>query len=209
MSSAERFSPITRLRKSAASRGVKRRSAARSSVSWPRARRRASGKGGSSRVAIDQVDLGRQVLDQKGQGLIYGLGIDRVVVIQDQDKALGDGGNLVEQGGQDRFDGGRLRGLEGGQNPLADTRGRPLADTRGRPFACARGRPFAYTRGRPYSGRPRRSRQAFRLCSGRPFACARGRPFASRSRQAFRSGRPPEAGLSLALEAGVCSAATR
>ena len=38
MSSAERLRPITWLRNSAASAGVKRRSAARSSVNWPRAR---------------------------------------------------------------------------------------------------------------------------------------------------------------------------
>ena len=51
-SAAVSSSPITRLRNSCASDGVKRRSAARSSVSCPRLRNRARGNGGSARVAI-------------------------------------------------------------------------------------------------------------------------------------------------------------
>ena len=51
-SAAVRSSPITWLRNSRASAGVKRRSAARTSVSCPRLRSRASGSGGSERVAI-------------------------------------------------------------------------------------------------------------------------------------------------------------
>ena len=53
------------------------------------------------------------------RGPDHRLGIDRVVVIQDQDKALWEGGNLVEQRGQDRFGGWRLRGSEGGQHSCA------------------------------------------------------------------------------------------
>ena len=120
MSSAERVSLIIRLRKSAASVGVKRRSAS-AQLGELAAGAQASKRQGRVFTGGDhQVDLGRQVIDEEGQGLIYGSGIERVVVIQDQDKALGDGGNLVEQGGQDRFDGGRLRGLEGCQYSCAN-----------------------------------------------------------------------------------------
>jgi len=45
-------SPITACRKSAASAGVKRNSAARSSRSWPRMRSLAKGSGGSARLVI-------------------------------------------------------------------------------------------------------------------------------------------------------------
>ena len=51
-SSSLRSSPITLLKNSTTSGGVKRRSAARTSVSWPRLRSRARGIGGSERVAI-------------------------------------------------------------------------------------------------------------------------------------------------------------
>ena len=68
--SAERSSPITWLRKSAASAAVKRRSAARSSVNWPRARSRARGRGGSSRVAMTRCICGGRCSSKKGKGLV-------------------------------------------------------------------------------------------------------------------------------------------
>ena len=51
----------------------------------------------------DQVHLGRQVLEQKDKGLINRLGINHMVVIQDQDEIVRDGGDFIEQGRQNRF----------------------------------------------------------------------------------------------------------
>ena len=55
------------------------------------------------------AELGWQVLDQKGEGAIDRLGVDQVVVVEDEDERLGDGADVVEQGGEQRLDGGRLR----------------------------------------------------------------------------------------------------
>ena len=44
-----------------------------------------------------------------------GLGFDEMIVIKDEDNPVGEGGNLVEQGGQNRFDVDRARGLQRGQ----------------------------------------------------------------------------------------------
>ena len=70
----------------------------------------------------EQVHLRRLVFDEESQGLIDRLGIDRVVVIQDEQKVLRDGGNFVEQGGQNGFDLQRLGGLERSQQPLPNSR---------------------------------------------------------------------------------------
>ena len=40
----------------------------------------------------DQVHLWRQVLDQKGEGLVDRFGINHVVVVKDEDEAFRDGG---------------------------------------------------------------------------------------------------------------------
>ena len=68
------------------------------------------------------MHLRRLVFDEESQGLIDRLGIDRVVVIQDEQKVLRDGGNFVEQGDQNGFDLQRLGGLERSQQPLANSR---------------------------------------------------------------------------------------
>ena len=65
ISSAERFKPITWLRNSAASEGVKRKSAARSSVNWPRARNRPRGSCGSSRVVMTRCICGGRCSSRK------------------------------------------------------------------------------------------------------------------------------------------------
>ena len=128
MSSAERFRPIIWLRNSAASVGVKRKSAARSSVNWPRARNRARGRCGILTGGNDQVHLWRQVLEQKGEGGVDGLrhvnrfGINHMVVIQDEDEMVRDGGDFIEQGRQNRFDWRWLRGLEHTQHPCSNIR---------------------------------------------------------------------------------------
>ena len=70
----------------------------------------------------EQVHLRRLVFDEESQGLIDRLGIDRVIIIKDEQKVLRDGGNFVEQGGQNGFDLQRLGGLERSQQPLANSR---------------------------------------------------------------------------------------
>ena len=70
----------------------------------------------------DQVRLWRLVINEESQGLIDRLGSDRVVVIQDEQKVLRDGGNLVEQGGQKGFDLQRLGRLEHSQHRFSKIR---------------------------------------------------------------------------------------
>ncbi len=121
MSSAVRFRPITWLRKSATSAGVKRRSAPRTSVNWLRARNRARGSAGILTGGDDHVQLRRQVLDQEGQRILHRPGVEDVVVVENEDQIAGDGGDVVEEGRQGRF--GRWRGLwrlEHGQYPVPD-----------------------------------------------------------------------------------------
>ena len=68
------------------------------------------------------MHLRRLVFDEESQGLIDRLGLDRVVVIQDEQKVLRDGGNVVEQAGQNNFDLQLLGGLERSQQSLANSR---------------------------------------------------------------------------------------
>ena len=60
----------------------------------------------------DQVHLRRQVLEQKGKGIVNWFGINSVIVVQDEDEIVRDSGDFIEQGSQNRFGGRRLRGLE-------------------------------------------------------------------------------------------------
>ena len=64
----------------------------------------------------DQVHLRRQVFQQKGEGLVHRFGINHVVVVKDEDEAFREGGELVDQGRQQRFGWRRLRGLERSQH---------------------------------------------------------------------------------------------
>jgi hypothetical protein len=64
----------------------------------------------------DQVQLRRQVIEQEGHRLVDRPRIDRVVVIQHENEAIRQGGELVEEGRQDRFD-RRLRRLQHSCNP--------------------------------------------------------------------------------------------
>ena len=71
----------------------------------------------------DQVHLRRQVFEQKGEGMVYRFGNpERMVVIQDKDETVREGGDLIEQGCQNRFGGRRLRGLQHSQHPFANIR---------------------------------------------------------------------------------------
>ena len=69
-----------------------------------------------------QVHPRRQVLEQEGEGIVDRFGIDRVVVVEDEDEIVREGGDLVEQGRQDRVGRRWLRGLERTQHPRADLR---------------------------------------------------------------------------------------
>ena len=122
MSSPERFRPIIWLRNAAASEEENRKSAARSSVNWPRTRSRARGRCGYLTGGDDQVHLWRQVFDQKGEGLVDRFGINHVVVVKHEDEALRDGGEFVDQGRQQRFGRRRLRGFERSQHTRAKAR---------------------------------------------------------------------------------------
>ena len=68
----------------------------------------------------DQVHLRRQVLDQKGEGVVNRLGLNQVVVVEDEDEAFREGGDLVDQGRQKRFGWRRLRGMERSQHTGAE-----------------------------------------------------------------------------------------
>ena len=68
----------------------------------------------------DQVQPGRQVLDQEGQGVVDRPGIEDVVVVENEDDIARDGGDVVEQGRQRRLEWRGLRRLEHGQYPFAD-----------------------------------------------------------------------------------------
>ena len=66
------------------------------------------------------MHLWRQVLEQKGEGIVNRLGINHVVVVEDEDEMVRDGGDFIEQGGQNRFGWRWLRGLEHTQHPCAN-----------------------------------------------------------------------------------------
>src|SRR5512135_1177647 len=70
----------------------------------------------------DQVHLWRQVLDQKGEGLVNRSSIDYVVVVKHKDEVVREGGDLIEQSRQYRFGWWRLRGLKRSQRPCSNIR---------------------------------------------------------------------------------------
>jgi hypothetical protein len=41
------------------------------------------------------MHLGRQVIEQEGEGLVNWLGFDEVVIVEGEDNPVGEGGNLV------------------------------------------------------------------------------------------------------------------
>src|SRR5450756_2378694 len=69
-----------------------------------------------------QVHRWWQVLEEKGEGIVNRFGINRMVVIKDEDEIVRDSGDFIEQGCQNRFDGWRLRGLEHTQHPFSNIR---------------------------------------------------------------------------------------
>ncbi len=63
------------------------------------------------------------MLEQEGEGVVDWCGIDDVVVVEDEDETVLDGGDLVEQGRQDRFCWWRLGGEKGAKRAFSDLRG--------------------------------------------------------------------------------------
>ncbi len=51
----------------------------------------------------DQVHVWGQVFDEIGEGLVNRFGIQNVVVVQDEDEMVLYGGQVIEQGRQQRF----------------------------------------------------------------------------------------------------------
>src|ERR671916_2120492 len=112
----------------------------------------------------DQVHPWRQVLEQKDEGIVNRSGVNNVVVIEDQDEIVRDGGGLVEQGSQKRFGRRRLRGPEHTQDTFSYIRGNglqgsdevsqeargvviPLVQRQPRGWSLDTGDPFANQRG--------------------------------------------------------------
>ena len=69
-----------------------------------------------------QVHRWRQVREQEGEGVVDRFGIDHMVVVEDKDEIVRQGGDLVEQGGQDRCGRQRRRGVEHSHHPRPDLR---------------------------------------------------------------------------------------
>ena len=164
-----RSSPITSLRNCCASSGVNRRSAARTSVSCPRLRSRASGSGGSARVATPGA-AGREVVEQEGQASCTSGAVDDVVVVEHEDHcapgaAAGGAGHVVDE-----------RGQRGGRVARRDSR--TAAASRSRPTAASAATRWVRSRARSLSPSSSES-QATRTCvcrspSGEPVAEHRG-----------------------------------
>jgi len=65
----------------------------------------------------DQAHLRRLVFEQKGQSLANRFGIHQVVVVKDEDEFPARGRDLVQERGQECFDGWRLGRLKRSQHP--------------------------------------------------------------------------------------------
>ena len=57
----------------------------------------------------------RQVIEGNGQGVVDGLGVNQVVLIEDEDRRVEDVRDFICQARQNRLDARRLGGLKGGQ----------------------------------------------------------------------------------------------
>src|SRR5574341_58400 len=60
----------------------------------------------------DQMQLRRQVLDQKVEGFLDRFGINDMEIIKNEDEIVRDGSDFIEQGCQYRFSRRRLRGAD-------------------------------------------------------------------------------------------------
>src|SRR3989304_223639 len=121
--------------------------------------------------------------------MVNRLGINHVVVVEDENEIVRDGGDFIERGRQNRFDWWRLRGLEPPQPPCSNIRRNPFVSAHlcprprcrqgkrlqssdeGSQKACGIGIPFVQ---RKPGGRS--------LATGNPFTDQRGLPKTSRRR---------------------------
>src|ERR671915_1319014 len=112
----------------------------------------------------DQVHPWWQMLDQKGEGIVNRSGINNVVVIEDENEIVREGGDFIEQGRQNRFGWWWLRGLEYTQHSFSNVRDNRLQSSdEVSQKACGVVIPFVQ---RKPGGRP--------LAPGEPFAEERG-----------------------------------
>ena len=68
----------------------------------------------------DEVHVGWEVVEQKGDGIIHGRRVDDVVVVQHEHERIGLHGQGVDERGEDALGGRRLRRGEGARFALAD-----------------------------------------------------------------------------------------
>ena len=146
--------PITSLRYAAASSGVNRRSAARTSTSSPRARSRASGSGGSARLAITRCSRGGRWSSRNAIASWIVAGLDQVVVVEHQHDVAAGRAEVVEQRRQHHLD-------------RAAAAARPAAPARSRrppapPSAARRSRSSRRSPGRCRPRRATATRQTLR-----------------------------------------------
>ncbi len=106
VATSSRLSPrvMTSLKYVDASSGVKRRSAARTSTSSPRARRRASGSAGVGPRRQHQVDVRWKVVEHERHAVVDLARVDRVVVVEHEHDLAGRRVEVVEQGREDGLD---------------------------------------------------------------------------------------------------------
>src|SRR5438876_11205009 len=70
----------------------------------------------------DQVHVWWQMIEQKGEGMVNRFGINHVVVVKDKDEMVFYGGQVIEQGRQNRRGWRWLGGLEHTQHPFSNRR---------------------------------------------------------------------------------------
>ena len=125
ISSADRFRPITRLRKAGGFIGCETQIGG-ANLGQLAAHAPARQRQRRIRSAGDhQVHLRRQVIEQEGQRGVNGRRFDQVIIVEHQHKPIGERGNIVQQQGQDRFD-RRGCGDSSKANALAPRSGRSI-----------------------------------------------------------------------------------
>ena len=77
--------------------GVKRRSAAAQFGELASGAQAGQGQRWVFTGGDNQMNLRRQMLEQKGEGLVDRFGVNHVVVVKDEDEIVRDGGDFIEQ----------------------------------------------------------------------------------------------------------------
>ncbi len=84
---------------------------------------RAQASQGQRRIGAgsdDQMQLRRQMVEQKGESIVDRLSRDEVIIVENEGKSFRHSGNLVDQSRQERLDCKWLGGLRGRDDRLAD-----------------------------------------------------------------------------------------